>query len=515
MQSILAWITQSGIRDENGDALDYSSRLFWLPILADWSNEICIKGAAQVGKSISFSLKVVYAMKFLGWPVIYTFPTEDDVREFVTTKMNKVIEANREAIGNMDTENVQRKEIGGVFAHFKGLKSDTAAIATTARLVIHDEASRSSQVALKTMESRSKSVEKSKRYRWLFSNPTVERDLLDLEWRRSDRKEWHVTCPSCGDEHRLSWPESIDRERKAYVCRACRADLPDEARRKGRWIATAQGEVSGYHLSHLMCDWITAAEIIKDADGDPEYFNNFVLGEPYSPSIFEVTRGLLLDAWTPENLATGKWYLGVDVGTVKHYVLGSERGITKVGRFGAWSELDDIIRQYDPYMVIDAMPENEVSRAWVERNPKASMCYLGGKDKESNLVVRWGKDAERGVIKADRNRLIDRTIGRLQQGEMMMNLPADAMYRLLIAHGESLRRVKQVNADGIERYVWESTNGEDHLFFAMMFYDLAREGSSGDAAVLAAPYEVPQAVVATETGFRLNTDEFMRYPREE
>jgi hypothetical protein len=263
-----------------------------------------------------------------------------------------------------------------------------------------------------------------------------------------------------------------------------------------------------------MCVWITPEEILKDSEGDPEYFHNFVLGEPYSPSVFEVTRALILDAWTARPLATKRWYLGVDVGSMKHYVLGSELGVTKIGRFSAWSELDEILRLYDPHMVIDAMPENEVSRAFVERNMKASMCYLGGKDKESNQIVRYGKDAERGVIKADRNRLIDRTISKLQQGEILFGVGADAMYRLLIAHAESLRRVKEKNNQGIERYIWESTNGEDHLFFALMFYDLAREGAVGTGTVIDLAPDRPEPIVATTDGFRLNLDEFMRYPQE-
>lgn len=512
--SILAWLKAARAKGEDGRPLDWRDRLFWLDILADWSNEIVIKGAAQVGKSVSFSFKIIYAMKFLGWSVIYSMPSDEDVREFVSAKMNKIIDANRDAIGAMDSESVERKEIDGAFAHFKGLRSLTAPIATTARLVIHDEASRSNQEAMRTMESRSKAVDASMRYRWMFSNPTVERDVLDEAWKRSDMKEWHVTCGACKDEHVLSWPDSIDRERKAFVCRACGADLPDEARRKGRWKATAAGKASGYHISHLMCAWITAEEIVRDSEGDPEYFHNFVLGEPYSPSVFEVTRSLILDAWTPKSLKTGKWFLGVDVGTVKHYVLGSELGVTKVGRFGAWSELDELRRLHSPHLVIDAMPENEVSRALVAADPKASMCYLGGKDKESNQVVRFGKGEERGVIKADRNRLIDRTISRLQQGEIQFNLPGDAMYRLLVSHAESLRRVKEKNAQGIERFVWESTNGEDHLFFALMFWDLAREGAVGDGAWVDAVPDRPEPIQQTADGFRLNLGEFMRYPQE-
>jgi len=296
-------------------------------------------------------------------------------------------------------------------------------------------------------------------------------------------------------EQILDWPDSIDRERKAF--------MPDEARRTGRWIATnSNGTSSGYHMSHLICPWVTAAEIIADSERGEEYFHNFCLGEPYTPSVLVINRTLLLK--------TGKWYLGVDVGSIKHYVLGSDLGITQMGRFADWSELDELIMAYDPITVIDAMPENEVSRSLVANNPKISMCYLG-RDKESNAIVRQGKGEERGIIKADRNRLIDFVIARLRQGEILMNVPADATYRLFLKHCENMRKVKEVDSRGIERYVWESRTTEDHLFFSLMFYELARMELSADGAIISEHHERPEPIVRTEDGFMLNLEEALSY----
>jgi hypothetical protein len=409
----------------------------------------------------------------------------------------------------MDSDNIERKELGGKFVHFKGTVSKTAGISTTADCVIHDEASRSDRQTMETMRSRTKASKY--KGRWLFSNPTTDGDDIDEEWKLSDQKEWHITCPACKVEQTLDWPESVDKERKAFVCTSCKEILPDEARRKGRWIAlNPKGTSSGYHLSHLVCPWVTAAEILADSERGEEYFHNFVLGEPYTPSVLVISRTLLLDAWTPKNLETGKWYMGVDVGSVKHFVLGSDRGITKLGRFSDWSELDEIISTYDPVTVIDAMPENEISRSLVANNPKFSMCFLG-RDKESNAIVRLGKGEERGIIKADRNRLIDHVISRLQQGEILMNVPADAAYRLFLKHCENMRKVKEVDSKGIERWVWESRTPDDHLFFALSFFELARMELSSDGAILPEHHERPEPIVQTEDGWRLNLEEALNY----
>lgn len=510
--SIVKWVQDSGIRDERGDPLSFADRRFWLDVLADWSPRIVIKGAAQVGKSVSFTFKTLFAVQKFGMNILYTFPTDDDVREFVASKVNKIIQQNRHVFGELDGDSIERKEINGRFLFFKGTVSKTAAIMTSADIVIHDEASRSNRVAMDTMRSRSKASPYGGR--WMFSNPSLERDIIDEEWKKSDMKEWHVSCRACKADLPLKWPDSVDLKNKTYVCSACRAPLTDDDRRGGRWKATNPGaEASGYHVHHLMCPWIPCRSVIGDSEGDPEYFANFVLGEPYSPSDLRVTRSMVLDCWTARKLETGKWFLGVDVGNVKHYVLGSELGVVRFGRFSEWHELDEILRLYRPTAVIDAMPENEVSRSLVNAHPNVSMCYLG-RDKESNRVARFGEDEERGVVKADRNRLIDLVIRRMQSGDVPMNVSADAMYRLFVSHCETLRRVKETNNMGISRFVWESTTGEDHLFFALCFYELARMGSDGAGTVIDDLVKKPDPIQMTSDGFTANIEEFMRFPKD-
>lgn len=92
--SILGWIAEKSIVNERGEALDFYDRPFLLDILSDWNPNLCVVACAQVGKSVTFSLKVLYAVKYLRFNTIYTFPTDSDVKEFVTSKMNKIIQSN-------------------------------------------------------------------------------------------------------------------------------------------------------------------------------------------------------------------------------------------------------------------------------------------------------------------------------------------------------------------------------------------------------------------------------------
>lgn len=299
--SILQWITERGLVNEKGEAFDFYDRPFLLDILCDFTPQIAVTACAQVGKSVTFSIKTLFAIKHLHFNAIYTMPSDSDCVEFVSSKFNKIVQANIHEFSGMQTDNVERKELNDRFIFFKGTNSKTAAISTTADLLIHDEISRSDQGAIETYKSRTKASKF--KGRWLFSNPGTERDELDLAWNKSDQKEWVITCPHCADEHYLDFPDSINFDTKQYQCRACKEPISDDVRRQGKWVAqSGNSKISGYHISHLMCPWISAEDVIDDSEGDPAYFNNFVLGKAYSPGDLSITKSALLDIWTPKTL---------------------------------------------------------------------------------------------------------------------------------------------------------------------------------------------------------------------
>ena len=475
--SILQWITEEGIVSEKSEALDFYDHPFLLDILTDWNPKIVVKACAQVGKSVTFTLKTLFAIKYLHFNVIYTFPTDDDVKEFVSSKVNKILQANRGQFEGMDTDSIERKEINDRFIFFKGTVSKTAAISNSADLLVHDEASRSNQGALETYKSRTKASEY--KGRWMFSNPTTEKDTLDQEWQKSNQSEWCVICPSCKEEHFLVWPDSINIEKKQFQCRFCKAFMSDDVRRSGRWIAqNPNSDISGYHMSHLIATKISAKEIIEDSEGDQEYFNNFVLGEPYNPGDLSVSRSTILDIWTPKPITTGNYYLGVDVGNIKHYTLWSDKGIVKIGKFTKWQDLDDMIAFYKPSSgVIDAMPDNTMSKYYVEKYPCMQMSFFQENTNNPQTLVWWGEKEKKGIVYSHRDRIIDKMLTEMVEAKFLIGVETNKDLLEYIKHFETLRRIKVTNNAGIERYVWESTTGVDHYVFATLYGYLARLGS--------------------------------------
>lgn len=98
------------------------------------------------------------------------------------------------------------------------------------------------------------------------STPTVKGvSRIEADWEKSDKRYWHVECPSCGFTQHLKW-DQLDwglrsrgtMERPLYVCgnRECDSTWTDEQRsaaiRRGRWIATATFRgIAGFHLNGI------------------------------------------------------------------------------------------------------------------------------------------------------------------------------------------------------------------------------------------------------------------------
>lgn len=475
--SILEWIVERGIVNEKGEPFDFRDRPFLIDILTDWTPQIALMACAQVGKSVSFSIKCLFAIKHLRFNAIYTMSSSEDVQKFVASKMNPIIQVNSHEFSGMDTDTIERKEFDKRFIFFQGTNSKTAGVSDTADILIHDEISRSDQTAIERYKSRTKASQY--KGRWMFSNPGTERDELDIAHSKSDQKEWTITCPHCNDEHYLDFPESIDIENARYICRACKEPIEDDVRRQGRWVAQKPGaKISGYRISHLMCPWISAAEIIDDSQGDPAYFNNFVLGKAYSPGDLSVSKGTILDLWTPKDLTTGNIYLGVDVGNIKNYCIRSDKGILKVGRFTNWSELDSIITFWKPTAgVIDAMPDNTAARYYVETYPWMKMSFFMENNNNPQTIVWWGENDKKGIVYSHRDRILDQMFTDMIEAKWLIGVKPDADFNMFIKHFETMRREKVVNNRGIEKFIWASTTNEDHQVFSCLYSYLALLGS--------------------------------------
>lgn len=149
----------------------------------------------------------------------------------------------------------------------------------------------------------------------------------------SDRRRWHVTCPSCGHSEPFQWKTLdgtyrlvCDRdaanqmipETAQYLCTACGVLIPESEKGKmnrgGRWVPEhPERSTVGFDLGNaLMSPWLTWAEIMRkwrDAQGNHERLKVFVthvLAEPWRPIAERIDVHSLMERVEPlEQLPPG------------------------------------------------------------------------------------------------------------------------------------------------------------------------------------------------------------------
>lgn len=504
------WMLKNNFINERGIVLTFKNHLFLYDIYRDLNPRQVLKKAAQIGASVMLNLKAFHLAKYRQYDTIYTMPSDDDVSEFVRTKTDKIFQTNPVLRKELRTDIVSIKGIGDRFIYFKGTRSKTAPLSTTADLLIHDEVDRSDlhiveQYASRIGASKYKGI-------WLASNPSLTQVGVDLHWRNSDQKEWNIKCFGCKREQHLVWGENVDEIKQIYVCKFCGKELTDKERRLGRWVATNPGaEMSGYHISQMMASWLSAKDLLKEKElRGVEYFYNFVLGEAYHAGEVADFRQMIYDCWTTNPVDKEPFFMGVDIGIEKHYVLGSKTGIFKIGAVKSRQQLEEIIDRYNPTVVMDAGPERTWAEEFKEKYPKLFLCFYR-QDKSRQEIVRWGgmkgtdedlKDI--GYVWADRNRVINMVIREFLLGKILVRLNRETLERY-IAHWQTLRRMIEETSLGTKRYKWESTTGVDHYCHATVYYWLARGKDSKAEFIPDKGENKIEMIVPTSEGFRMRS----------
>lgn len=473
-KGIIPWIIENNIVNEKGQPISFHEHLFMYEPYQDFSRRQVAMKCSQIGWSVMMAIKAVYAMKTFGWNIIYTLPSDNDVHEHVPTKVDRIYESNPAIKETLTSEKISVKQIDGSFIFFKGTRSKSAAIMTTADLLIHDELDRSDLSIIEMFGSRTK---RSKyKGRWDLSNPSYTNLGVDVAWAMSDQKEWYVTCGSCNLSQVLDWYKNVSYDLGEYVCQQCGSVITDKMRNLGEWKArNPLSEVSGYHVSQMMAPWISCKElIIEEKQNSEEYFYNFILGLPVEVGDVENFRRLILDAWTPRSLRTPPYFMGVDIGSKKHYVLGNKDGIFKIGYVKTRLELEAIIDRYNPYVVMDAGPERTWAEEFKQKYPKLAICFYK-RDKERKKLYEWGEKDKIGYVYVDRNRMLDQTVSDIIYADIQFDLESQYLEQY-ISHWESVTKRAEEDSLGGVRYVWakNTEHAQDHYVHATNYYNVAR-----------------------------------------
>lgn len=450
------FINYREIKNEQGRVLDFRDRAFLVPILEDRSRFQVILKAPQIGMTVLQLIKSLWWAYYEQKDIIYTLPTESDVQDMAGGKINRIIAQNPiflEWIKVHDT--VSQKNVGKNIIYYRGTFTTTAAMMVTSQVNIHDEKDASNPEVITQYETRLQSEPGG--MQWYFSHPSIIGAGVDIEWAKSDQKEWFITCGSCKEEQFLEWPFSIDQERKCYQCKYCQTEITDQMRRVGKYRALyPDAEFSGYHVSQLMCPWIPASKIIKDfREKEPQYFHNFTLALPYADAKSKVTLETIKSLLTDENQRTGRVIFGVDTGIKIRWVKGDQNGLFDIGEFESYEDLQrECDKHKDWIMVIDQGGDIIGARKFAEDNPgKVFLCYFQ-QDKKSMQLIKWGIKDEYGMVRVDRNRLIQLVVDEMNDKRTPLTGNLNKWWSLW-THWQWMYRTIGEDRVGNLTYIWE------------------------------------------------------------
>jgi hypothetical protein len=478
--SILHWLKFHRLKNEKGDPINFDDHFFLLDIYADMSPNLCVMKAAQVGLSTCEILKMMFLASKQKMDIIYTLPTDKDVRTFVGGKVNRLLTVNpilTEYCSDKDT--IEQKQVGSSMIYFRGTWTQKAAIMVTADVLIHDEKDSSKRDVVDAYQAR---LQHSK-FRWLhtFSHPSVPMNGVHAEWEQSDQKHWFVKCEECKKEQFMEFPDSIDFDKRIYVCKHCKAKLDD--RRTGRWISKYKNrKFSGYWVNLMMCPLVDAGQIIdKFRSSTPDFFWNKVLGLPYEGEGNTVSRTSIQRNIVDVENERESVVIGCDSGLIKHWVAGNKNGIFDYGATEKWSDVEALLRRYPKSIcVIDALPDLTAPREMREKFP--ARVFLGNfnRDRKGMQIARWGKGKEDGSVMIDRNRAIQFVVDEIAKGLLTFNGKPE-FWEKYIQHFENIFRTKETDSIGNPVLVWQKKTTEDHWVMATCLWrvGMSRFGEQG------------------------------------
>lgn len=495
--SPLAWAWLNDLLTENQKPLEFTNHRFLIDPFEDLSEDLVVMKSAQVGFSVTAIIKSAWLCKYRKVNIGYVLPSQNIVKDFVAPKVDPLITGNKVINDSVSRDSITLKQIGDRFLYFRGAYSEREAIAISLDVLVLDELDRMPDPqVINTYDSRLQASEYG--WRWRFSNPSAVGFGVDELYKASDQMHWFITCHHCDYEYFIDFEQDTNRgnhyvnhEKEIYACGKCGLELSDEDRRQGRWVARYKGRKRrGYWISQLMAPWVSAPRILEQfRESSPEFFNNFVLGKAYTPDDLLIDREAITAIISPGTTELFDVCMGVDNGIVKHYVIGTPKGIIKYGSTESWDEIENLFLTYGcKAMVIDANPYPTVPKRLVEKYKGKVFVNFYIADQRDIGVVRWMEKEKYGIVHSDRTKIIDHVVGEIHDHAFSIFLNQGEVEDL-IYHCTSIYRTVETDTHGVPRAKWITKGGKpDHWAHAMVYWRIALLKTLGTGSAVVTPH---------------------------
>lgn len=232
---------------------------------------------------------------------LYTFPTNRQMEEFVSTRLNPVLQEGYYAtILDPKEDSLKKKKIRDSFMIFRSASKGASVEGVDIDYLSLDEYDRvNASAEISAVESMSSSQFQILR-RW--STPTVPDYGIHALFTQSDQRVYMHRCDSCGLRQQLDYEKNIECLDEdgvdvlaktvkdgtfRFICQKC--GKPLDRWYNGEWVAkygdrTADGGgTRGYLITQMNAVWISADELKRKElkAKSKQHFYNYVLGNPY------------------------------------------------------------------------------------------------------------------------------------------------------------------------------------------------------------------------------------------
>lgn len=428
------------------------------------ARRICYMKARQCfGATINEVLKDLHGMikgrYKLG--VAHIFPTTDEVSEFSKSIFKPLIAANKGTIGKYvknvagGTDTTSLKRVCDAMLFLRGARlgqkigdtdentsSKTAGFSVD-KCVFDEVDFMDPEAVVKYCRGMGMSPHQHEVY---LGNPSHEDFGIDLIFKQSDQRYWFRKC-SCGHWTcaEKSFPQCIKirSDGTGFVgCDKCGKEVHVWAGKgSAEWVPDFPDKseyMHGYMASQLMTPFNDPAEILEELVNPP--FGNLGdfwrlrMGRAYSDRADKLVKSDVLANCSNDGLSLshpGPCAMGVDVGKVKHIVIGTKidnkryeilRAIKIPNGPDGWNQISDFARKYNvKSTVIDIRPYEDEARSYQRShggggtNPETFLCQYS-----DTQVVESSFNPNTGVVKVHRTGIFDQTHSLLSTGKMVL-----------------------------------------------------------------------------------------------
>lgn len=237
---------------------------------------------------------------------MFVFPRDRQVKDFVKTRVNPVLENNPyfKSIVDKNMDSIEVKRIRDSYMIFRAPgKGGALGEGADIDYLSLDEYDRMPDGLEYIFQESMKSSKYSMLRRW--STPTIPGRGIDAQFQKSDQRYFMHKCEACNHWQILNVEdnivqvlddgvdyisETIKPGTFKFVCAKCGKELD---RTKGEWVAKypSRTAIRGYHISQLNFVHISADDIKRREFRytSKQLYYNYVIGEPY------VNEGLIIN----------------------------------------------------------------------------------------------------------------------------------------------------------------------------------------------------------------------------